>query len=572
MLRIFREGGLMKAVMGAVVLLIIAAFALTFQATPTAPDTECVATVEDRCISPKDYNLLIRLVAPMGATSNELRKSGLMGYAVDALVERELLLREARRLGLSIGDDALDDHLALGRVHYSWPVDAPVPRAAAQGMPFPVTGATETVSTIRVKNTQTGAFDYDIYRRQVQNLLRMSPREFKSQQRDELIAARLRQLVVAPVTIAEDEAYFLYEQQKSTVTMRLVEAGHDWFERFAVSLRDADVQQYLESNQAEVDAAWEQAREAWQPGCPLVSEILLPYPPNADADERANQSVRAQRAQDLLKQRVEFGAVARFVSGGEQAALGGELGCLSEKYGAGAETLQAAVEQLRPGGVSEVLETPRGLHLVRLHGQLAEDEVEQRGRHYQARRLALKARAKERAQEFGQRLIERATAEGALQASLDALLPEVVVFPAGVRDPVRVQLLQIAREAEQAPMADISREVNRAGTPVAGLKDRSVVSELFGLEVDAVFPKVLETHRGVAVVQLKEKDLATPERFAKERAEVVAALEAQKRNEALSKYVRRLRERATRVAINPKYSATAPPDDEAADNGPKGSG
>lgn len=571
MLRIFREGGPMKAVMGAVVVLIIAAFTFTFQGTPTSSGDECVATVEDSCISPKDYNLLIRLVAPAGATTTELRKSGLMGYAVEALIERELLLREARRLGLSISDDALDDHLVLGRVHHSWPVDAPVPRAAAQGMPFPVTGASDTVTLIRVTNTQTGVFDYDIYRRQVQNLLRMSPREFKSQQRNELIAARLRKLVTAPVTIANDEAYLLYDQQKSTVSVRFVDAGHSWFERFAVQLTDEEIEQFLESNRAEVDAQWEQAKDNWQAGCPLVSELLFPYPPDADADDRAEQAVRAQRAQDLLRQRVEFGDVARFISEGQYAAQGGDLGCLTEEYGAGAETLLEVAEQLRPGAVSDVVETPRGLHLLQLHGSLAADEVEQRGRQHLARRLALSAKAKQRAQEFGQQLIEKTTKDETLHDSLDALLPEVVAFPPVAGESLRAQLLQIATEAEQAPKADISREVNRAGTPVAGLKDRSVVGELFGLEVGAVLPKVLETFRGIAVLQLRDKDLATPEEFEEDRGEVVRALEEQKRNEVLSSYVRRLRERAKRVNINPKYAGTAPAEDETPEAG-QGSG
>jgi peptidyl-prolyl cis-trans isomerase D len=205
MLNTFRQGGITKALMGGVVLLIIGAFALDYRTSGVNSGDECVAQMDGECIPLGEYQTLLRLVAPPGATNKELRQSCFVKYAVDGLVERQLLLQEAKRLGVGVSEDELDAGLALGRVHFSWPADAPIPTALASGRGFPRTGASPTITYLRVTDSETGAFDYDIYKRQVQSRLRMSPRSFKESQQAEVVASRVRDLVTSPVRVSEAE-------------------------------------------------------------------------------------------------------------------------------------------------------------------------------------------------------------------------------------------------------------------------------------------------------------------------------------------------------------------------------
>src|SRR5690606_4414722 len=160
---------------------------------------------------------------------------------------------------------------------------------------FPKAGAQETLTYIPVRNAKTNEFDFKLYRRQLQNLMRMSPKEFKKHQSNEVTAWRVRQTVVAPVRVTEEEALFAYEQQQSKVTARYAEARHPWFERFSVSLDDAAVDAYAKAHEVDVNEAWDKVKEQWKEGCPLVHEIVFNYPPDADAEQRATTSEAAQR-------------------------------------------------------------------------------------------------------------------------------------------------------------------------------------------------------------------------------------------------------------------------------------
>src|SRR5688572_12873681 len=167
MLNLFRQGGFMKAFLGGVVILIMAAFAFDFRNGVTGIKQECVVRVDESCVDAKDFNVLTRLVGAPGMTAKAMRKTGFSQHAMNALVERELLLQEAARLGVGVSDDEIDNELFLGRVHFSWPADAPVPQAVFQGMPYPKAGAQETLTYIPVRNSKTNEFDFKTYRRQL---------------------------------------------------------------------------------------------------------------------------------------------------------------------------------------------------------------------------------------------------------------------------------------------------------------------------------------------------------------------------------------------------------------------
>lgn len=549
MLNLFRQGGFMKAFLGGIVLLIMAAFAFDYRQGSSGFKQECVVTVDGSCVEPKDFHLISRLVGVPGMTNKALQKTGFTQHALNALVERELLLKEARRLGVGVSEDDIDAELALGRVHFSWPVDAPVPQAVFQGMPFPKAGAQETLTYIPVRNSKTNEFDFKLYRRQLQNLMRMSPKEFKKHQSDELRAWRVRQSLVAPVRVSEDEAFVTYEQQQSKVTARFAEARYGWFERFGVALDAAAVDAYAKAHEADVNAAWDKVKDQWKEGCPLVSEIVFNYPAGADAEQRATTSEAAQRAQTLLKAGSSFETVARATSEGAEAGIGGNLGCLNESSNPVAKDLLAAVANLEVGKTSALVETPKGLHLLRLDGKVAADAAAA-GRSYVALGLAAKDKSKERANAFATQVIEDVKAGKLITESVEARRKEYVVGTNGTdADP----LLVAALDSVDVPKVDISRPVTR-GTPVViGLKDTSSTQALFGLEVGAVVPTPQATGLGLAIVQLKEKDPATREAFDKDKEAIIKNLTDQKRALVLADHLARLKSEAKKIEFDQRF-------------------
>jgi hypothetical protein len=103
-----------------------------------------------------------------------------------------------------------------------------------------------------------------------------------------------------------------------------------------------------------------------------ASHIMLQYPPQSTQPQR--DSVRA-RLDDLRGQIVEgaaFEDLARqFSQDPGSASRGGDLGYFAP--GDLVQPFEEAVGRLEPGEVSEVVETPMGLHLIRLEDRERED-------------------------------------------------------------------------------------------------------------------------------------------------------------------------------------------------------
>lgn len=569
MLNLFRQGGFMKAFLGGIVLLIMAAFAFDYRQSSSGFKKECVVTVDDACVEPKDLHLLSRLVGVPGMTNKALQKTGFTQHALNALVERELLLVEARRLGVGVSEDDIDAELALGRVHFSWPVDAPVPQALFQGMPFPKAGAQETLTYIPVRNSKTNEFDFKLYKRQLQNIMRMSPKEFKRHQSDELTAWRVRQFIVAPVRVSDQEAFLSYELQQSKVTARFAEARYPWFERYAVQVDAAAVDEYVKGHDADVTAAWDKAKDQWKESCPLVHEIAFNYPAGADAEQRATTSEAAQRALALLKGGTAFEVVARATSEGSEAGLGGDVGCLNEATNPVAKELLAAVASLEVGKASGIVETAKGLHVLRLDGKLPADPSTV-GRAYFGRKLALAEKAKERANAFAGQVIEDVKAGKLLTEAVEGRRKEFVVGASGAEtDP----LLLAALDSVDVPKVDISRPVTRGTPVVVGLKDATSTQSLFGLEDGAVVPTAQPTALGLAILQLKEKDPATREAFDKDKDAIVRNMTEQKRAAVLADHLARLKAQVKKLDFDQRYiggdedKADEAPEDDSDKNG-----
>ncbi|MEN9579178.1 MAG: hypothetical protein RJA70_2187 [Pseudomonadota bacterium] len=568
MLNIFRQGGLMKAVMSGVVILIAAAFMLDFRGGAAAVVEECFVRVDKSCVQAKDYNFLLRLVPPQGATNKQLKETGFSALAAEALVERELLLSEARRLGIEVSEEDIDAELALGRVHFSWPVAAPLPQALFAGRQVPVTGALDPISYIRVKNTKTGEFDYEIYKRQVRGLMRMSPKEFKQLQHDEITASRVRALVTSAVRVSEAEAFAQFELARSRATVRYVEAGFSWFARVGGDISDeaaAKVAQDL------VNKEWENQKSKWTEGCPLVSEVLLRFPAGAEADERGAQSVRADEVTALLKAGVPFTTVARVFSDSENARVGGELGCLTDAYGPVAKELIAAVSTLKAGGSTEPIETAQGFHVLQYHGKLAAADIETRGRRAVARGLAAEDSAKSRAKAFAQSVLSAGQTGKELGEAIEGLLESAVTVPAP--DSSKARLVELLRQRADVPTLEIGSPFTATSTPAPGVKDRTAAKKIFAMEKDDTYlAEPVEGFGGWLAMQLKEKDLAKREDFEKDKTELLRNLQEQKRADAIASYVSRLRKGAKRIVISESLSKPASADDATEEEGPENSG
>jgi peptidyl-prolyl cis-trans isomerase D len=549
MLNTFRQGGVIQLVMGGVILLIILAFALEVRGPKKIGkfEMECAVRVGDRCVAPRDFMAAFQLSVRPDLTPKELKRLGVRKMILDGLVERELLRQEAERLGISISDDKVDEELALGRFHFSLPAERD--------------GQLPMMTYVPVRHPETHEFNYEIYQRVVKNYARMSTKDFKAYQTDELIAARMRDLSKLGARVSDAEVFAQFENESAKATVRVAQLDDDWFARFGVTVDDDAVRAYITAHMADIDTAFAARESTYAESCPLVSEILFAYPPAADEADEKETHARAERvAKEAEKSPEYFEVLARIHSGAPSGAYGGKRGCLLAAESEETGQLYKATESLAPGALSPLVETSKGLYLLRLEQRVPKEETANVGKLEVARPLAVLDAAKAKTRAFADGLKARMTAGASMQDAVNELTKELLkTSPAVLHSGTKAtEVAQAALESRERPQVDVSPSFSRGGVTsplpnaVAGAGAKQLAFSL--KEVGDVYPEPIETYDGLAVLQLKDKEPAKREDFEKNKAEYVSEFKARAESEALTAFVARLRkEHESEIQLNERF-------------------
>jgi peptidyl-prolyl cis-trans isomerase D len=552
MMNLFRRGGGGQWIVAAIATLIIVVFVVEFR-TGRGPansslDGDCAIKVHGTCLGRKEFFASYGLIVPQGVPAKQIKAMRLPDMVVDGLIERELLVHEASKLGIGVGDDDLDAELTQGRAHISLPAAASDMLGARLGLcvPNPLTYAcapgTHTFRILPVKRAQDGRFDSKIYERVVRTYTNRGPKQFRDMQTREVIAARMRDLVRSRVRVSHEEAFHVYERTATTATVEYVTLDRDWFARYVVNHAPAAIDAWADAHKDQVDDAVKSDKDRFVAGCSLVSEISFPF--TGDSTDAEKTAVRAQAdaaLERVKKDRVPFDVVARQSSKGDNAVYGGYIGCLNESYGTGSKELMDAVAQLKDHEVSGVIESARGFHVLRLEGKLAEAEIDATVRHAAARRLSVRFLADEAMQAFATKLLDKAKSTAMLKEALDPLLSELVPAPLAADKNASLALAD-----EDRPQVKNSMPFTIDGTPGPEFSPYSgVASRILALDKPGtLLPEPAATVDGVAVVRLVSKREATRESFEKDAGQLLERMREEKGREAVIEYVARLRKLA----------------------------
>ncbi len=564
MLSFFRKGGAAQLIVGGVVFAIIIVFVLEFRAGrgPAASlKQDCGIEVNDHCITVKSFYAEYGLIVPPGLTAKKVRTLELRKLIANGVVERELLLGEAERLGISVSDSTINDELAAGRAHVSLPARDAGEWAYRLGLCIPDEASqrckpgTEMIRMLPVKNSQTGEFDYKKYERVVRNTTNRSPREFKEMQRKELIADLMRDLVRSRVRVPESVAFEQYSRERSRVTVRTVDIKRSWFAKYLVDTSDKAVEKWAADNKAQVDAAWKAAKPSWQKDCPQIREIVIPFTADTTDDDKVILRGKIDAAKKLLDSGKPFAQVARENSEGPTAMIGGEVGCLTQRYGEDFKQLSDAVKSLKPGQLSPVVETPDGFHLIQLERRVSEADLEKVGRQVIARRLQAKFAAEEMVKKFAEDLMTKTKAGETLEQATKELVQQYAGdAKAGASKKGKDQPAPVM-SADDKPKFAVSAPFNVAGNPLPDAAP-GVNPAVRAFKLDKpgdLAPDPIPTQDGLAVMQLKEKDPAKRADFDKDKDRILAAMRAAKQDDALARYISQLRAKAKdRIKIAPQ--------------------
>ncbi len=300
-----------------------------------------------------------RRMAGDAMTKDFMKQLNIRQRALDELIDRRLLIAQAQELGLEISDKEVADVI----------VSTPAFEA-------------------------DGRFNPDVYRRALRGA-RLAPAEFEESQRESLLVGRLQAIVEDGIMITEAEAraeLLAREEKRSLDFVKLTFADQTegvvvepaalaaWYEKHGKDFEEPEKAEieYLAFGpdgftegilveESEIGAAYEAGKEArfTQPEGRRARHILVTLKRGATKEESTAAREKVRGFVERIEKGEDFGAVAK--EGSEDPGSkdkGGDLGFFER--GRMVKPFEEAVFGLDVGEVSEIVETPFGLHVIKL--------------------------------------------------------------------------------------------------------------------------------------------------------------------------------------------------------------
>ncbi len=191
---------------------------------------------------------------------------------MDKLIERELLATMADKLGFVVSDDEVDDQIGDGTI-------------------MRLGGAALSVPQLK----KDGQFSYEAFKTFVRMNLQQTPNAFVDEQKKEMLASRVRNLVRSSVTVSPDEvkAEFIRKNRQINLEyVRFMSRGQE----AEVAPTDEEIAAFAAKNEAKLKEIYEQKKSYYEkvPAQRRIREILVKLP--KDADEKADKATLAKAA------------------------------------------------------------------------------------------------------------------------------------------------------------------------------------------------------------------------------------------------------------------------------------
>ncbi len=426
---------------------------------------------------------------------------GLRSQTMNDLVERELVLLEAARHGVSVSDDDLS----------------------------------RTVKQIPVFQTD-GRFDIDLYRRAVSNAYG-SPAKYEDRLRRELAYEKMMGLMRQTAKVSDDEVKDAWAAESDRATLELVRFPVA-AARAEVKIPEAEAQAFAAANGPRIEQFYkDNAARYDKPKKVRARHILVKVPDGApaSADEAARKKIEALA--ERVKKGEDFATLARDASDDPGSkASGGDLGFFGP--GVMAKPFEQAAFALEPGQVSAPVRTRFGWHLIRVEAvQPAEKTPLDQVRVAIAREIL----EQEAAAKVAQRRAEDALAKLRSGGKLAELFP-----------PADAKKGQPAKLGGQPPSVEVAGPFSRGEPPASVGAVPALVADAFAATGAGVLPKVYEVPAGPVVAAVKERQRPDPAQFAAKKDEVATRLRGRRENQIERAWLKDLREKA-KVTVNTAF-------------------
>ncbi|MBI5481969.1 MAG: SurA N-terminal domain-containing protein [Deltaproteobacteria bacterium] len=427
------------------------------------------------------------------------------------LIERELFAQEAEKLGLTVSERDVEEMLEDGRMV--------------------VLGVRQNVRGWIFKKD---VFDKALLERFVQFQLNMSLKRFVEEERREMLAERMRELVRGSIKVSPDEVRRAYDQEHLKVNLEFVR-----FDPLKIDVGDptaAELDAFVKDKKKEIEAYYKSHSYEYTKLRPQVRTRQIVFQAEKDAKPEVAK-VKEAAAKAALQKALkgdDFAALAAKLSEDEATrGKGGEIGWKEiARLGLGPDD-QKRVGAAKAGVLGEVLRTDQGFVLMKLEekreGDIRLEAVEREI----AAKLIMTDRRKARAKEMAEETLKKVK-DG---TKLDAMFPKKKEEPDEASSQPRLARPKLVG----VPELEETGAFERRGNVVSQI---GVSADLAKAAFDAksdkpVLDKVWEVGGTFIVARLKERQEPVPAEFEKQKDEFTRRQQLQKWGEVLSDWAQR---------------------------------
>jgi peptidyl-prolyl cis-trans isomerase D len=207
---------------------------------PNTAGEHYAAKVSGDVISTSDFRYGFLVLGGAQYPANIAKQQRLKETVMDKLIDRELLAQEAERLGFVVTDEEVEDLIAESKMI---------------GLGYP-----RTVARVQ----KDGHFNYEAFKNFVQFELSLNPKTFIEEQKRELLASRVRDLIRAGVKVSLDEVKTDFERKGRQVNLEYVRFTARKYESTlaasGAAATPAELASYAKTNEAKLKTLYDQKK------------------------------------------------------------------------------------------------------------------------------------------------------------------------------------------------------------------------------------------------------------------------------------------------------------------------
>ncbi|HKU37963.1 MAG TPA: SurA N-terminal domain-containing protein, partial [Polyangiales bacterium] len=250
-------------------------------------------------ISVNEYRAAFALAGGDNYPPEYAKQHQLDSMVLRGLVERALLVRQAKALGMTAHpDDVMHKIAEDGIVHMSMSVNAGpyLPPAGPRRFDF---------------KDQSGKFSADNLKKFIQYRLRRSVEEFSNEQADETLAQNMRDTVTAQVTLSPNEVWDAFVREKESVTLKYARFSPVYYGQTLEPSAD-ELAAWSAQHAAEIDAEYEREKHRYTGLEKQVRarHILIKLDEKADEAQQAAAKLKAEALAARARKGEDFAQLA----------------------------------------------------------------------------------------------------------------------------------------------------------------------------------------------------------------------------------------------------------------------